>query len=558
MSEPQPPAATPEYLEYGSGDPIPASPEPADGQGAKGHGRRAWWIGGGVVALLGVGAGAWAALGFFQQGSQPADALPSTTVGYISVDLDPSGGQKIDAFRTMNKFPSFKDEVGIDSVDELRHKLGNEFVGSLDCSGLDYDSDIEPWLGDRMAAAAVPLDGGDPQLVVVVQVTDADKAAAGFAKLNACDDSGEDAGVAIHDGWAVLAESQKVADEVVSATDHGTLADDATYQKWTSAIGDAGVVNAYASPDAGRVLAEQLGGLISGRLFSPEAMAVQSGSSVTSSAYHATTADDADDPITQALSGFRGGAATLRFTGNGLELAVAADRGSPQLSELTGTTGGELVSRLPGDTAAAAGWSLPKGWFSRYADSMSQYAGAGMSRDDLYREIEQETGLDAPDDIDTLLGSGVALSVGKDIDLEALENSDTGSGVPVAATVKGDPAAIGAVLDKVRARVGDLPFLESDSGDGLVVIGPSEEYRKQVLSGGGLGDDETFRDAVPDAADANSLFYVDVDALEPSLTKLAGSENADDLANLTPLRAFGISSRTGDGVIHFSFKVTTN
>jgi hypothetical protein len=111
MSEQQPPSGTPEYLEYGAGSPLPPEPAaPTETSGGRG-GRRAWWIAGGAVALLGVGAGAWAALGFFQQGAQPAEALPSTTVAYLSIDLDPAGGQKIDAFRTLNKFPAFKDEV---------------------------------------------------------------------------------------------------------------------------------------------------------------------------------------------------------------------------------------------------------------------------------------------------------------------------------------------------------------------------------------------------------------------------------------------------------------
>ena len=73
-----------------------------------------------VVGVLALGAGAMAAASFFAQGAQPAEALPSTTVAYASVDLDPSGSQKIDAFRTLNKFPAFKDKVGIHSVDDVR------------------------------------------------------------------------------------------------------------------------------------------------------------------------------------------------------------------------------------------------------------------------------------------------------------------------------------------------------------------------------------------------------------------------------------------------------
>jgi len=262
MSEHQPPSGTPEYLEHGYGGPPPPAGEHLDETSPQPRGRRrVWWVAGGVVALAGLGAGAWAAMGFFQQGAQPAEALPSSTVAYLSLDLDPSGGQKIDAFRTLNKFPAFSHEVGVNSVDELRHKVGQELVGQADCPGLDYDRDIDPWLGDRMAVAGVPL-GGKPHLVAVVQVNDEDKARNGIAQLNACDDSDQDPGFAVHDGWAVLAESQKVADQVVDATADGTLAGDATYQKWTKGLGEAGVVNAYASPDAGEYLAQELGGLM--------------------------------------------------------------------------------------------------------------------------------------------------------------------------------------------------------------------------------------------------------------------------------------------------------
>jgi hypothetical protein len=556
MSEQQPPAGTPEYLEYGGGAPIPAEPTAPSGTSGGRGGRRAWWIAGGAVALLGVGAGAWAAFGFFQQGSQPAEVLPSTTVAYLSIDLDPAGGQKIDAFRTLNKFPAFKDEVGVDSVDELRHKLGQELVGQADCPGLDYDQDVDPWLGDRMAVAGVEL-GGDPtpHFVAVLQVKDEDQARAGIKKLDDCDGASDAPAVGFRDGWAVFAQTQKDVDAVMSATDKGSLADDTTYQKWTKEIGEAGVVNAYASPEAGRALASQLGGLFGAGVTTFES----SSSGSVPAAYTGTAAaDSGDDPFTEALSSFKGGAATLRFTGDGLELAAAADGGSPQLTNITGNTGGTLVKRLPGDTAAAAGVTLPQGWLDRQLAQMSSmFGGMGMSKDDVVRELSQQTGLDVPTDIETLLGSGFTISLGHEFDFEAATNSADGSGLPVAATIKGDPDAIEKVLDKIRARVGDVAFLESDTQDGLVAVGPSGDYRKQVLAGGDLGDDGTFTGAIPDAGDASSLFYLNVDALEPSITKVAAGDR-HTIDNVTPLRAVGLSSWNDDGVIRFSFKVSTN
>jgi hypothetical protein len=565
MSENQPPAGTPEYLDHAGGAPIPPEPTPpTDGAGGR-RSRRGWFIGGGVLALVGLGAGAWAALSFFEQGAQPAEALPSTTVGYLSIDLDPAGGQKIDAFRTLNKFPEFKDEVGVDSVDELRHKLGDALVSDSGCDNLDYDQDIDPWLGDRAAVALVDMPDAHPDTVVVVQVKDEDAARKGLAALNACSGTG-DSGVVVKDGWAVLADTQQNADDVVAATDHGTLADDATYQKWTKAVGDAGVINAYASPDAGRVLVDELGGLFGTGLSpfgDPLGTTVvvpddASSASPVPSAFHATTADGSTDPFTDRLSGFKGGAATLRFTGDGLELAIVGDAGSG-LSDLTGTTGGELVQRLPDDTAAAAGVSYPKGWVGRQLDQLSGVFGGGLSSDDTRRELSEQTGLDVPADIETLLGSGISLSVGDDIDLEAAENGDRLSGLPIGVTIKGDPAAIERVLTKLRAKFGDedLGFLDSDSSGDLVVIGPTATYRQHLLDGGHLGDDDTFRGVVPDAGDASAVFYVSMDALEPAITKAAAGDQ-ESLDNITPLRAIGLSTRNDDDVFRFSFKLTTN
>lgn len=554
MSEHQPPAGTPEYLEGGLGRPLPPAPSGEEPSGTRRRGRRAWWIGGGVVALLGVGAGAWAALSFFQQGAQPAVALPSATVAYLSVDLDPAGGQKIDAFRTLNKFPAFKDEVGIDSVDELRHKLGNELVSQSGCANLDFDHDIDPWLGDRAAVALVDLPDADPDSVVVVQVKDDDKARDGLSLLNSCatDKTGDTAGFVVHNGWAVLADDQGYAEKVADATAHGSLADDATYQKWTKAVGEAGVVNAYASPDAGRLLAQKFDGLFGGTYATEMKDGV-----VVPSGFHPSASGPEDDPFTEALSGFKGGAATLRFTGDGLELAAAGDGSAPELADFTGTTGGELVRRLPDDTAAAVSTTLKPGWLSRRLDLANGLFGGGITGDGQ-RQLERETGLTIPDDIETLLGSGVAISVSKDLDFEAAENTQDGSGLPVGATVKGDPAAIERVLDKIRAKVGDASFLGADDSGDLVAIGPTPAYRQRLLAGGNLGDDGTFRSVVPDAADASSVFYVNVDAFEPAITKLAAGEDAKDLANLTPLRAVGISTWTDDGVTRFSVKISTN
>ena len=556
MSDQQPPAGTPEYLDSAGGAWVPHGPgeAPTDRRSR----RTTWLVGGGVVGLLALGAGAWAALSFFQQGSQPAEALPSTTVAYASVDLDPSGSQKIDAFRTLNKFPAFQDKVGIHSVDDVRQKLGDELIKSLGCDGLTFGHDIDPWLGNRAAVAAVDLGRPNPEPVSVVQVTDDGKAEDALKKLVTCSGSQSDVFYAVHDGWAVFAGSQQTVDQVVSDTDHASLADDATYQKWTKATGDSGVVTLYAAPAAGDYLAHQLGGLESdlGGLGIPTDPSQLGASSryATSSAYHSTLTTDASG-LDRVLKDFQGAAATIRFTGNGLELATVSDPSLSQ-SSLASDQGGAVVQNLPDDTAAAIGIGLQSGWLADFADRIAQYSGDGDGQH-LLDKLGAESGLDLPGDVETLLGSSTAISISKDFDFEAASMSKDGTGVPVAVTVKGDPAAIDKVLQKIRAQDPGTAALDTDASGDLVAMGPTPAYRQEVLAGGHLGDSEAFRGVIPDAGDAGVVVFVDFNDLDKLVSQLAsGDQQVVD--NLAPLSALGFSSWMDGDVARMSLKVSTD
>ena len=102
-----------------------------------------------VVALAGAGAYAWQKLD--GGGKQPHDVLPSSVVAYARVDADPSASQKIAILRLVRKFPELAKELGIKDVDQdVRKPLLKDLVEGCD---LDYDKDVEPWLGDRIGVA---------------------------------------------------------------------------------------------------------------------------------------------------------------------------------------------------------------------------------------------------------------------------------------------------------------------------------------------------------------------------------------------------------------------
>lgn len=538
----------PEYLEQGGGAPL--SPEPA------GSGRRLKPVLVGVIAVGGLalaGVGAWAAIALSGGGPQPAEALPESTLGYLSLDLDPSAGQKLEALDMLNKFPAFEDELGLDAQDDLRRELYDWLQDDEGCAHLDYDADIAPWLGDRAAVAAVDLGGDTPEPVFVVQSKDDAAAEQGVAKIQNCainGDADNDSGVTdtetgwvVSDGWLLAGTDQQAVETIADQAGAGTLADDATYQKWVEEVGDPGIMTVYLAPAAGPAMLELLDEVAPGRVDSAVSTAVGT---------------SAEEPR-QALADFPGAAAVVRFNDGSLEIEVAGDAGEGTSGLLAPGRGGDLVGSLPEDTAAAFGLGLTPGWFTDVVERLSAAGGEDLDVEDLLDELSRSTGLDFPEDAETLLGEAAAVSVGADLDLDAIAGSTDGSELPVGLTVQGDPEAIEQVLDKVRVQ---LPpdartLVGSDAAGDRVAIGPSQEYRELLLADGSLGESSTFRDVVGEADRASMVLYVNFDAGDGWLVE--NTQDDPELAdNLAPLSAFGVSVWVEGDVSHAVLRLTTD
>ncbi|GAW51424.1 MULTISPECIES: DUF3352 domain-containing protein [unclassified Nocardioides] len=537
MSSNVPPGGpgVPEYLDSHGGGPRQPPPPPAGG------GRRTGLVAGGVISgVVLIGAGAWGAWSFFATGPQPAEALPDSTVAYVSVDLDPSGGQKIEALRTLREFPAFKDKVGLDTDDDIRERIFEEIQKSSPCDDLDYGDDIEPWLGDRMALAAVDTGGDTPTPVFVLQVSDDDAADAGLQKLEDCGgDGGDSVAWAINDGWALLGESQDTVDGIAKDAAESPLSGDDDYTTWTDETGDPGIMTAYVAPEAGQILADNLDGLLSpfGGL-------------------------GADAPVTgyaDALEDFQGMAATVRFDDGALEVEVAADAGSSQDALSESDRGDDVLATLPDDTAAAIGVGLADGWFGDLVDQLASSVGGDTSADELLDQLSQESGLDLPDDAETLAGDSAALAVGADFDPNSFLESGDGTGVPVGLKVQGDPDEIEKVLDKLRLQVseGEGFFLDSDSDGDMIAIGPDEDYRQQLLDDGDLGDSDVFQNVVREAGDAAAVLFVNFDAGDDWLSSI-GDQDPEIADNLEPLQGLGLSTWLDDDTSHLVLRVTTD
>ncbi|MET1060515.1 MAG: DUF3352 domain-containing protein [Nocardioides sp.] len=620
-----------EHLDVGDG----ARVRPG-GDAPRGRSRKGLVIGGGVAAVVLAGGGVWAWTAFFAQGPQPAEALPDSTLAYVSIDLDPPGQQKVEAIKTLRKFPAFRDNVGLDTDDDVRKEIFTSLQDEGLCEDVDYADDIEPWLGDRAAFALVDQ-GKDPVPVFVVQIKDQDGAEDGLKKLTACasDASGSEdelGGYAFNGDWVVLAETEGIAQDVVDAADDGNLSEDGDYTKWTDAVGDPGIVTMYAAPEAGEALL-QLGGLSGFTGSSDYAESSSSTTTMAPAAYAATDEEtetpspapsegsgssgegsdgatelpsdlptelpsdfpsdfptdlpsdfptdlptEPDDPglgdapydggmppeVEQTLKDFPGGAMVIRFDDGGLEMEAAMGSLAPAITDTFDTDrGGDLVESLPASTAVAYGLGFSDGWLGALIDEFGPMIeeSAGESVDEAIADIERELGISVPEDIETLTGESAAAALDAEFDPSIFEDSP--EELPAGVVVKGDPAEIEKVLEKLRAK---LPADERDTlmwrADGdRMLVGTSEAYLDRLADGGDLGSTDAYESVVPDSDKASSVLYVNFDAgggdgwLVDLVAEL--DDSADTAANVKPLEAFGISGWVDGDETHSLVRLTT-
>lgn len=542
MSDQFPPSGQQEVLTSPGGEPLPKSGR---------FGGRALVVTGAAVggaALL--GGGVWAAISFLGAGPQPAEALPDSTIGYVSIDLDPSGKQKIEGIKTLRKFEAFRDEVDLDPKADLREELYDLIQEDAGCDSLDYGDDIEPWIGKRAGFAAVDLGGDEPVPAIVVQTSSAKKAEEGVEAIKDCF-GGDATGHAVKGDWLILAEDQDTADELLEATEKGSLADDEDYQKWTDEVGDPGFVNLYAAPEAGPFISDLI---------------VDELDSDTDISYDDDPVPPADDKKTEeiekAFENFQGMAGTIRFADGSVELEVAGQTGDDEVAAAIGdgTAGDDVLATLPEDTAAAYGVGLGKDWFEPVVEQLLAVSGEDLTVEEAIADLESDSGLALPEDAETLAGESLAIAVGGDIDADAFDQGDAAS-IEVGVKVKGDADQIEQVIDKLRPQIErEGESIATAEDDGMVAIGANRDYVDTLKGDGDLGRNDTFQTVVPDAEDASSILYANFDASDDWLTTLLRDLGAPDdlVSNVEPLSALGISSWTEDDVTHGLLKVTTD
>jgi hypothetical protein len=480
------------------------------------------WVAAGVavVVVAGLGVGAAFAAGALRGGGgkQPEAYVPSTSVAFVSFDLDPSLGQKVDALRFLRKFPSVKASLG--STDDLREYIFDQAVkDDPKLASLSYAKDVKPWIGNRFGVAVLPgtAAGGEPNAVVVLQVSDASKAKAGLKRLM----QPGDGTCAVSDGYAVCAQTQAILTAAQAATKQQSLAANSTFTSDVSAAGSRGIAMGWGD------LAKLAKVVPSGDAFGGLSGVGALGASQTTGRF----------------------VATLRFSGANLELSGRVTGAAPASTTIAGGTG---VDQLPASTAVAIGGStsaaaLAKS-YQRAEDQLKASGGAGA-----VAELEQNLhalGLKLPQDLSAVLGTKFAIAYGGggSADLPQIGLRSNSSA-----------AKAGPVLDQVNHALSDAgaPFAlhHVAAGSGYAVA-LDESYAKELAGNGGLGDSAAFKAAVPEAASANLVVFVNLSRLLSAGSPFGGPGAVN--ANLKALSAAGLTVDQGaNGSASFHLNVIT-
>lgn len=537
--------------------------EPRDGGGPR---RVAIIAAVAVVVATVLGGGAFAAYSFLAgNGPRPDEALPASTIAVVSVDLDPSAGQKIAAIKTIRKFPTLKENLGLDADDDLRQWIFDLVTEDADCTGLDFEDDVLPWLGKRAAFAAVDLGEDDPAPAIALQVSDTAGAEKGFDAIVECADPGDDFAFVVGEDYLIASDSAAHAQAILDGGERKPLAADDAYQKWTGEAGESGVLSFYISKKAVEYavdLVAELGGALGEGLteFDEGELEGEFGDEGFTAGSSAATGARAEDPfkaMEDALKDFEGLGGTVRFADGGMELSLAA--GGVNTAKGSAGIGDELAD-LPADTAVALGFGVPDDFAAKYLDQIEDVFGS-----DFVAEAEQETGLDVPEDVQTLLGDTVTLSLGGDAP-DSPDSIDGPEDLPLGLLIHGDADKITAIIEQIEESLGmslsDLP-LNVETADGKVALSPGD-YGDELLENGDLGSEDGFRSAIPDADRVEGAVYVDFESdwLDLLVDVIADEEGADTAReveeNLEPLRSLGISSWTDGDVSHGLVKISTD
>jgi hypothetical protein len=178
-----------------------------------------------VFTLLGCGAGEQA------RTADGAKVVPASVPVFVSIDSDLSSDQWRQVDDLLQKFPARDGLIG-----ELRSSMKQD-------SGLDYEDDVKPALGDEVDLVWLDFENDGSNVVFLTKPKDEDA----FQRLLERGNSTgtDDLFCEKTDGWQVCADNRAKIDRFTALPDGEKLADDELYDDALAELPDEALVHVY-------------------------------------------------------------------------------------------------------------------------------------------------------------------------------------------------------------------------------------------------------------------------------------------------------------------------
>src|SRR4051812_15327872 len=181
-------------------------------------------------------------------GPQPDKYAPASTFAFAKVDLDPSAGEKIAAYRFIRKFPGSATNK-TKNADDIRDRLLDMLFKDSSDPHVDYKQDIKPWLGARVGIAGFMDASHKPEVLGIVAVKDVAKARTSLARIRAASE-GSAFAYDVKKDYALLAPGKAVINDANAQLTKGNLAKSAHFRSDTQRLGGGQILTAWADLDA--------------------------------------------------------------------------------------------------------------------------------------------------------------------------------------------------------------------------------------------------------------------------------------------------------------------
>ncbi|MEO7588033.1 MAG: DUF3352 domain-containing protein [Arachnia sp.] len=421
----------------------------------------------------------------FLGGATPAasEGIPSDALAILEVNLNPSVADKLAVKDFAEKFPAMAENV-TDVDGDYKKAIYQAVFADID-EAPDY-SQVEPWLGDSLAVAVLKsaagagdVFGSDPDVLMVVQVTDPAKAKAFMAE------HGDGAQVAFLDDLMLVTDKDKPAPDV-DAIKNAPLSDNDDYKADMAKLGGSWLLTGWGGAEAFKAI-------------------VAAGTE--------STGMNAEAPNARAAMGMKieDGSAVVR----------AVSWSDQDVTEGPATT---FLNSLPSAALGAMSFSL--------SDSV---------HDALWKQVEpllaespeagEQLGISSKEDLRAILGSEMAIAVGMD------QNNSPTVGIKVRTD---DVAKHESFLDTLGNEMG-VGGLEHVADGDVVTTTFGQPIDGFTNPGGTLAENETTQKLTKGSGDAQAVMWVDLPAIL-AIPGLGLDTDQEMMRNMEPLSGIGMSS----------------